>query len=468
MADAQAKDAAAEVVFTPPGVTAEAEIGASLLDVAVAAGVEIDAPCGGQGRCGRCKVMVESGTVGRRANAKLTPAEEGEGYALACQTVVKGDCVGRRAPPATRPGSGPGQRRRPRRSPCRSACDWRQQPAIRKFRLSIEPPSLSDNTNDLDRLRRELARQHGIKNVVVGIGALRTLAKALRDADWDVTVTLDMRNWVLDATVPPRLLAVEPGDRTARNFGLAVDIGTTSVMVYLVDFTTGGSSTWRAPTTRRSPAATTSSRASSTRNAATVSHASSGWSSARSTISCTSCRVATSIELSEINEVTVSGNTTMTHLFLGLDPKYIREEPYIPTISLPPRVSAGELGVDVNPHASVYCMPSVGSYVGGDIDLWRALVRTLPHRQADVVHRHRHQRRDRARQQGLARLLRLLGRPGLRGRRRRAAACAPRPAPSRTCGSIADPRAELPHGRRRAAARHLRQRADRPRRASCS
>jgi len=73
------------------------------------------------------------------------------------------------------------------------------------------------------------------------------------------------------------------------------------------------------------------------------------------------------IRLTEINEVTVAGNTTMTHLFLGLDPKYIREEPYIPTVSTPPRVSAAELGLRVNPQASIYCMPSVGSYVGGDI-----------------------------------------------------------------------------------------------------
>ena len=65
--------------------------------------------------------------------------------------------------------------------------------------------------------------------------------------------------------------------------------------------------------------------------------------------------------------MSLAGNTTMTHLFLGLDPKYIREEPYIPTVSAPPRASAAELGLRVNPHASIYCMPSVGSYVGGDI-----------------------------------------------------------------------------------------------------
>jgi uncharacterized 2Fe-2S/4Fe-4S cluster protein (DUF4445 family) len=355
----------AKVVFRPPGVTVMAEIGANLLDVAWAAGVDIDAPCGGQGRCGRCKVLVESGTVGRRANAKLTPAEETEGFALACQTVVKGAAavvVPTREEIKQRP--------RPETAAEKIAlpfsCDWRQQPAIRKFRLRIDPPSLADNTNDLDRLRRELARQHGIKNVVVGIGALRTLARALRDADWHVTVTLDMRNWVLDATVPPRLLAVEPGERTSRNFGLAIDIGTTSVVVYLVDFTDGRvADVASAYNSQISCGDDVISRI-------IYSQRSDGLARlqqlAIGTINDLLHEIAgrNKLELTEINEVTVAGNTTMTHLFLGLDPKYIREEPYIPTVSLPPRVSAGELGVNVNPHASVYCMPSVGSYVGGD------------------------------------------------------------------------------------------------------
>jgi uncharacterized 2Fe-2S/4Fe-4S cluster protein (DUF4445 family) len=364
MADAQPKTTA-EIVFTPPGVRVEAETGVSLLDAALAAGVDIDAPCGGQGRCGRCKVMVESGTVGRRANAKLTPAEESEGYALACQTAVKG-AASVVVPARDETGQRPRAETAAEKIALPFSCDWRRQPAIQKFRLRIDSPTLSDNTNDLDRLRRELARQHGIKNVVVGIGVLRTLAKALRNADWDVTVTLDMRNWVLDATVPPRLLAVEPGDHTARNFGLAIDIGTTSVMVYLVDFNDGRvvdvASAYNAQISCGDDVISRIIYSQRRDGLGRLQQLVVG------TINDLLHEIAgrNDLELDELNEVTVSGNTTMTHLFLGLDPKYIREEPYIPTISLPPRVSAGKLGVNVNPHASVYCMPSVGSYVGGD------------------------------------------------------------------------------------------------------
>ncbi|MDO9066242.1 MAG: 2Fe-2S iron-sulfur cluster-binding protein, partial [Chloroflexota bacterium] len=226
------------VVFKPSGKVVEAEVGANLLDVALKAGVEVNAPCGGQGRCGRCKVMVEMGAVARRPSAKLAPSEETEGYALACQTIIKGDVVVV-VPTKEEIDRRPKVETAAEKIALPFTCDWRKQPAIRKFYLEIEPPSLADNTNDLDRLRRELARQHGIKDVVVSLDVLKTVAHGLRDAGWKVTVTLDMRNWVVDATVPPRLLAIESGDGTRRNYGLAVDIGTTSVVLYLVDFNDG-------------------------------------------------------------------------------------------------------------------------------------------------------------------------------------------------------------------------------------
>ncbi len=354
------------IVFKPSGKVVEAEVGANLLDVALKAGIEITAPCGGQGRCGRCKVMVEMGPVARRPSAKLAPSEEAEGYALACQTIVKGDIVVN-VPTKEEIARRPKVETAAEKIALPFTCDWRQQPAIRKFYLEIEPPSLADNTNDLDRLRRELARQHAIKDVVVGLDMLRGFARGLRDANWRVTVTLDMRNWVMDATVPPRLLAVEPGDSTARNYGLAIDIGTTSVVLYLVDFRDGRvADTASAYNAQISCGEDVISRIVYSQRGDGLAHL---QRLVIGTINDLLTELAgrNKIRLTEINEVTVAGNTTMTHLFLGLDPKYIREEPYIPTVSSPPRASAGELGLRVNPHASIYCMPSVGSYVGGDI-----------------------------------------------------------------------------------------------------
>ncbi len=354
------------VTFAPHGRTVHAAAGANLLDIALASDVKVDAPCGGQGRCGHCRVKVEAGTLRRRHNPKLARAEEHEGYALACEAFVTGD-VTVSVPTAEEIRSRPRPGTAAEKIALPFHCDWQRHPAIRKLTVHMEPPSLADNTNDLDRLRRELARQHGINDVVVGVGVLRTLAKALRDADWNVALTLDMRNWVLDATVPPRLLAIDRASDTSPNFGLAIDIGTTSVVAYLVDFATAEVvDTVSAYNGQISCGEDVISRI-------VYSQRKGGLERLHHLVIGTVNELLheiagrNKIDLTDINEVTAAGNTTMTHIFLGLDPKYIREEPYIPTASVLPRASADWLGLDINPHASVYCMPSVGSYVGGDI-----------------------------------------------------------------------------------------------------
>jgi uncharacterized 2Fe-2S/4Fe-4S cluster protein (DUF4445 family) len=354
------------VTFAPHGRKAKAALGANLLDVALTSDVKVDAPCGGQGRCGHCRVKVEAGEVRRRDNARLSREEEAEGYTLACETFVTGD-VTVSVPTAEEIRSRPRPGTAAEKIVLPIHCDWQNQPAIRKIAVQLEPPSLADNTNDLDRLRRDLARQHGISDVVVGLGVLGTLSKALRDADWNVVLTVDMRNWVLGATVPPRLLTIEPASDTSPNYGISVDIGTTSVVVYLVDFATAEVvDTISAYNAQISCGEDVISRI-------VYSQRKGGLERLHQLVLGTINELLhelagrNKIDLTDINEVTVAGNTTMTHLFLGLDPKYIREEPYIPTASAMPRASAGRLGVDINPHASIYCMPSVGSYVGGDI-----------------------------------------------------------------------------------------------------
>ena len=356
----------ASITFLPDGRTVEAKVGAHLLDTAIEAGVHIDSPCGGQGRCGRCRVKVEAGAVRRRHGPGLTRPEERDGWALACQATVKGD-VTLAVPSPDELVHAPRPEAAAEKIALPVSCDWRLQPAIRKITLDIEPPSLGDNTNDLDRLRRELARQHGIENIVVGVGVLRTVSRALRESDWHVTLTLDMRNWVLGATVPPRLLGITPASSPGRNLGVSIDVGTTSVVVFLVDFDTAEViDTASAYNHQISCGDDVISRI-------VYSQREGGLERLHQLVIGTinellgEVAAREEIELTDINEVTLAGNTTMIHIFLGLDPKYIREDPYIPTVSVPPRGSAGRLGLTTNPHASVYCMPSVGSYVGGDI-----------------------------------------------------------------------------------------------------
>jgi uncharacterized 2Fe-2S/4Fe-4S cluster protein (DUF4445 family) len=358
--------APARVTFLPSGLTVEVRPGVTLLDVAEAAGVEIDAPCGGQGRCGRCKVTVQGDGVARRASAHLSAEEAAEGVALACKAVVEGDAVVAIPPPRER-------RHRPRGHAVAEpealpvVCDWRQDPAMRMFDLDIEPPSLTDNTSDFDRLQRALTQQHGIKEVRAELPMLRRLGRDLRMANWKVRVALEMRDWVYGTYLPPRLVRIYPSVFGQRSMGVAVDLGTTSVVAYLVDFETGrvvdSESAYNKQiacgddvisriiyTRREGGLARLQRLAVETINELLI-----------------VLQERNRIENYEIHEVTLAGNTTMTHLLLGIDPRFLREEPYIPTVSVPPGLIAGELGIDANPLARVHALPCVGSYVGGDI-----------------------------------------------------------------------------------------------------
>ena len=357
---------AARVTFLPSGLTVTAAPGASLLDVAVAADVAIDAPCGGQGRCGRCKVTIREDGVERCASAHLSAAEVAAGYALACQATIEGDAVVTVPPPRER-------RHRPRGHAIAEpealpvACDWRQDPAVRMFDVEIEPPSLADNTSDFDRLQRALGRQHGIKEIRAELPMLRRLGRDLRMSKWKVKVALEMRDWVYGTYLPPRLIRIYPSAFGQRSMGVAVDVGTTSVVVYLVDFETGK--------VVDTESAYNKQIACGDDVISRIMYARRDGGLARlqrlvvETVNelLVALQRRNGIEAGEIHEVAMAGNTTMTHLLLGLDPRFLREEPYIPTVSIPPKLVSAELGFDVNPLARVHALPCVGSYVGGDI-----------------------------------------------------------------------------------------------------
>ena len=354
------------VRFKPSGRKVRAAAGVSLLEAAAAGGVEIDAPCGGQGRCGRCKVKLRSGDAERRPSAHLRAEEIADGAALACQTFVSGDVevsVHKRSLGKMRPtGHAAAQ---PESLPV--ACEWRRDPAVGTFVVEIEPPSLLDNTSDLDRLRRALAQQHDIAELRAELTILGTLARSLREAEWKVAATLEMRDWVYGTYLPPRLIDVRPAGCPLGSYGLAVDIGTTSVVAYLVDFDTAQVIDTAGAYNRQIECGedVISRIIFSQRGAGLLRLQRLVLETINELIG--ELRERTKVEQRDIHEVAVAGNTTMTHLLLGLDPKYVREEPYIPTISVAPKLVGAELGLHVNAQARVHLLPSIGSYVGGDI-----------------------------------------------------------------------------------------------------
>lgn len=354
-----------KVHIKPQDITVEVEKGSLISEALDAAKVKLLLPCGGQGRCGRCKVVVEKGEVRRRSVARLSPAELKQGYALACQTLVESEVV-----IFVPPQEELIKHRLPTEKVAEQislpfSCDTTSNPYIRAFYLEVAPPSLADNTTDFERLKRELSIRYHIHDLILDLPVLKKLARTLREADWKVTAIVEMHNWARKN--PPRLIDIKPGNSTGRLYGIAVDIGTTSVVVYLVDLTSAQVVDTAAEYNKQIACGEDIiSRIVYARKPGGLEHLQRLVIQTINELIAQICQ-RQNINPDEIYMMTAAGNTTMIHLFLGLWPEPIRLEPYIPTIRHPLPVKASEIGVDINPEATIDCLPSVGSYVGADI-----------------------------------------------------------------------------------------------------
>lgn len=355
------------VVFEPSGKSVEVEAGTLLMDAANQAGVEIPYPCGGQGRCGGCRVQVEHGAVEQPRTAYLSPKEVGEGYVQACQATIEGDAV-IFVPPITRIERVVSAERGRAEISLPIECDWRGRPTIQKAFLDISPPSLSDQTSDIERIKRELVTQWGIEDITFNLPVLRKLSRLLRQADWKVTAVLDVFPGVHGDHASPRLIDLLPGDCTDSLLGVAVDIGTTTNVVYLVDLLSSRViDTASAYNGQISCGEDIISRIIySEKREGGLQHL---QSLVIKTINSLLVELShrNGIDLQEIYRMTVAGNEVMIHLFLAIPPEYIRYEPYVPAMIHALPIRAEEIGIRIHPQATVDCLPGVGGYVGGDI-----------------------------------------------------------------------------------------------------
>lgn len=350
-----------QVHFEPTGQTVEVKHGALIAHAAEAAGIEIHVPCGGQGRCGRCAVVVTDGNARRRSTMRLSAQDLEHGYALACQTVVEGD-LEVFVPPQEEITRHLTTEKTAAKVSVPFEYDWRVHQTIGKYFVELTPPDLSDNTDDLARLERELARQHEVTRVKAPLPVLRTLARTLRDADWRITAVIDR------SEEQPRLVDVLSGDQTGSLYGAAVDIGTTTVTVYLVDLLTGAvvetAADYNGQIKRGEDVISRIVYASkSDGNLAELQIL------VANTINQLVERVTRrrKFEPRDIFKMTIVGNSTMVHILLGLPPEPIRLTPYITTVNHPPRSLASEMNLNIHPQAAVDVLPGVASYMGADI-----------------------------------------------------------------------------------------------------
>jgi uncharacterized 2Fe-2S/4Fe-4S cluster protein (DUF4445 family) len=359
------------VKFMPGGRQVEVAAGVSVIRAARLAGVHINASCGGSGVCGKCRVILESGTLKGGRSEKLTENQYREGYRQACIATVAGD-VTLRIPAESELGAGSMSVEVPVRHQARMHIfniDSLQQegvfmPPIEKRVLNLPPPTHEDNKADAGRVIQGLRNEYNERGMITTLPVLKKMRRALREKDFVVTVTLSR---AVSSGGKTHVINIEPGDLSHRNYGLAFDIGTTTVHGSLVDHQTGKLLARKADyNSQISYGEDVISR---------IIHAEKpeGLQLMHDLVAKTINNLiekllhGTDVDREEIFSITLSGNTTMTHFLLGLEPHNIRRAPYVPVSTFFPPIRARDIDIDLPLRAVALVYPAISSYVGGDI-----------------------------------------------------------------------------------------------------
>jgi uncharacterized 2Fe-2S/4Fe-4S cluster protein (DUF4445 family) len=356
----------------------------NLLQAAMEAGIHVNASCGGSATCGKCKVKLLKGVVDSPKHPKLSQWEYDQGYRLACLTSIQSD-VDVEIPIESQVDKSVLELKGDRgvhkyllapQDIYQLVPGWEVDPAVFKRYVQLDPPTLKDNVSDLTRLINGLTHQHGIEGVSADFRVIMKLSHILRLSDWKVTATLVLTKKGY------KLIHVEPGDNTHRNYSIVLDIGTTTIFGQLLDL--NGCVVYACPggvcdgTTLFALAEASDYNAQISYGEDVItrivySQRPGGLKKLQEVVVSTINKIIqellemSNIERSLISHLVIAGNTTMTQLLLGIDPKYIREEPYVPTANFIPPVRAIHLGINIGEHVHIYIFPMVASYVGGDI-----------------------------------------------------------------------------------------------------
>ena len=353
-----------QVTIMPENVTVAVRKGSNLLSAAKKAGVDIGSACGGQGTCGKCAVKVLEGACEMKDDAHLTQDLKEAGYILACQIRVHGDIV-IEVPYFSRLTKHKvvlsSQRTRFNRENDYLA-KHQMKPISAKYFVELERPDLSDSLNDLDRLKSALVKITGITNLNIGLECLRKLPGIVRKGDWQLTVTIANINGIYE------IIGLEAGKSNKPAYGLAIDLGTTTIAAGLLDLEKGKiidrAGTYNKQAAYGSDVISRIVYTDENQNGLETLQM-----AAISTINelIEGLVIKNGLNPGDISALVVGGNTVMTHLFLGVTATYLRLEPYVPGAVKFPAVKAGQLHIRINPEAPIVSMPSVASYVGGDI-----------------------------------------------------------------------------------------------------
>ena len=363
----------AKVIFQLEGagtVTVDANIGDNLLELARRANVAIDAPCSGNGSCGKCRVQLLEGNVDTIPSRHISQEEFDAGWRLSCNCKVVGNCT------VLVPDIASAYQSRMKTADLSSPqevaiFETAQQElkesgiafenAFRSFVLTMSAPSEEDTMPDIERLTWAIQEASGAEKVDIPYAVMAKLASTLREYDFTVTVKGQMTDTSF------RCMEICNPKDTAL-VGCAIDIGTTTVTMVLVDLETGrilakgssgnGQIRYGADVINRIIQQSRPGGKEKLQKAII--------SETLNPIIRNLCRSA-NIKAESILRLCVGANTTMNHLLIGVDADPVRMDPYIPSFFSWEGLLAGDLQLPANPLAPVVIAPNIGSYVGGDI-----------------------------------------------------------------------------------------------------
>jgi uncharacterized 2Fe-2S/4Fe-4S cluster protein (DUF4445 family) len=359
-----------KIRFLPNDKEVHIEAGTTVLEAAHKANVYISSICGGVATCGKCKVIIEDGRIDSPPTPLLSEDEMANKYVLACRAIAKSDLLVS-IPPETRIEYGQILITReeervvtPGKIPAvLPGLEYRHDPLVKKLYMELDPPTMDNSLADYERLLRAVMLREGVgmESMEADITLIRQMPAILRKSNWKVTAT------VAEQGTMKGIIALEPGDTTKNHFGVAIDVGTTTVVAQLINLTAhlvmdaeatyNSQMKWGEDYIQRIVYAT--GIGSLEQMQKTVVN------DINELVSALTLR--NGLRPEDISAMCCSGNTAMIHFLLRLDPTLIRKEPYIPTANSIPYLRAGELGINIKENGILYCLPSVAAYVGGDI-----------------------------------------------------------------------------------------------------
>ncbi|MDR1607954.1 MAG: ASKHA domain-containing protein [Deltaproteobacteria bacterium] len=353
-----------EITFLPDNVKVKAEVGESILEVANRGHIHINASCGGEGVCGRCQVELREGQVTASPGLYLSEEDFAQGLRLACRAKASGPAT-LYIPIESRADAS--SFKKAAKAEENLAVDERD-PMVIQYNLEMTPPDAADNAADLERVTQALAASD-LRDLDIELGALKKMPQVLRDENFNVRASVFFEPAIADPSRPPygRLLSLSKATLDETYYGLAVDVGTTSVWVRLVDLATN------APCPAIGNLNAQISFGEDVISRIVYASKGNGLQKLQSQVIETINGLLARLEENypkfrdRLYLMTSAGNTTMSHLLVGVEPKNIRLSPYAPPVAAWPSIRPSFLGLDVPSHTVMKIFPSVSSYVGGDI-----------------------------------------------------------------------------------------------------